>query len=224
MLPIMKTPQATFWTPTRIGLTIGATVLIIGIGSTTLPWGPAEEPRGRMGTAPNATDGAAEKPNPFATPRELEEETWQTRFQLLDGKNRKLADYGGKVLVVDIWATWCGPCRQEIPHLVEMAEEYRSRGVEVLGLTTEDPEFDEERVRNFAQQFGINYDIGWSPLSLTREITRGRNGIPQTLIIDREGVVRKHYVGFHPRFSAPQMKSALDDLLAQDARGATSAP
>jgi thiol-disulfide isomerase/thioredoxin len=212
----MKMTSKTFWTPTRIGLTIGALILVVGVVSTTLPWSTSNEPAGgREISTPKSRN---------ATPRELEAETREAPFDLLNGKARTLSDYAGSILIINLWATWCGPCRQEIPHLVEIAEEYRSRGVKILGLTTEDPDEDLERVRDFAEQFSINYEIGWATMPLIQEITKGRNGIPQALIVDQEGVVRKHYVGFHPRFSAPQMKSALDELLAKGPVSVESAP
>ena len=210
------TKQNTFWTPTRIGLTIGALILVVGVVSTTLPWRTGDESAGGGDTSrPKSRN---------ATHRELEAETREAPFELLNGKARKLSDYTGDILIINLWATWCGPCRQEIPHLVEIAEEYGSKGVKILGLTTEDPEEDLELVREFTKQFSINYEIGWATRPLIQEITKGRNGIPQALIVDQEGVVRKHYVGFHPKFSAPQMKSALDELLAKGPGSAESAP
>jgi len=212
----MMMKQKTFWTPTRIGLTIGALILVVGVVSTTLPW-----------RIPDESTGGGETSRPKsrnATRRELKAETREEPFELLNGKARKLSDYAGKVLIINLWATWCGPCRQEIPHLVEIAEEYGSRGVRILGLTTEDPEEDLELVREFTKKLSINYEIGWATRPLIQEITKGRNGIPQALIVDQEGVVRKHYVGFHPKFSAPQMKSALDELLAKGPGSVESAP
>ena len=210
------TKQNTFWTPTRIGLTIGALILVVGVVSTTLPWRIGDE---------SAGGGETSRPKSRnATRRELKAETREAPFELLNGKARKLSDYAGKVLIINLWATWCGPCRLEIPHLVEIAEEYGSRGVRILGLTTEDPEEDLELVREFTKKFSINYEIGWATRPLIQEITEGRNGIPQALIVDQEGVIRKHYVGFHPKFSAPQMKSALDELLAKGPGSAESAP
>lgn len=208
--------QKTFWTPTRIGLTIGALILVVGVVSTTFPRRTTDEP-----------GGVGETPKPksrHATPRALEAETREAPFDLLTGKPRKLSDYAGNILIINLWATWCGPCRQEIPHLVEIAEEYGSRGVKILGLTTEDPEEDLERVRDFTEQYSITYEIGWATRPLIQEITKGRNGIPQALIVDQQGVVRKHYVGFHPTFSAPQMRSALDELLAKGPGSAEGTP
>src|SRR6266540_3034915 len=87
----------------------------------------------------------------------LPENVMQASINLLDGQKAKLADYSGKVLIVDLWATWCGPCRQEIPHLVELAKEYKSKGVEVIGLTKEDPENQPEAVKQFSELMNINY-------------------------------------------------------------------
>jgi thiol-disulfide isomerase/thioredoxin len=139
----------------------------------------------------------------------------QMSFKLLDGQSLKLADYSGKVVVVDLWATWCGPCRQEIPHLIEMANEYKSRGVEVVGLTTEDPAAQEQVVKDFTQQFKINYPIGWADPDLAEVLMNGRNGIPQTIIIGKDGKVKKHFVGFHPLASPRQMKAAVDEAIAE---------
>jgi thiol-disulfide isomerase/thioredoxin len=144
----------------------------------------------------------------------LPAEVMQTSFKLVDGESRKLADYSGKVLVVDLWATWCRPCRQEIPHLIEMANEYREKGVEVIGLTTEDPESDAQMVRDFSQQFKINYPVGWAE-PISEQLMNGRDGIPQTIIIGRDGRVKRHFVGFNRSISVPQMKAALDEAVAE---------
>lgn len=208
MNSIEQPGKSPFWTPSRIGLTAAALILVVAISSAVYHQDSPTE--SQVGTVGNPAR------NPAATPRELPADVQQSSFSLLSGQSRKLSDYAGKVLVLDLWATWCGPCRIEIPHLIQMAKDYKDKGVEVLGLTTEDPATDAQLVRDFSRKFEINYEIGWANSLLTREIMRGRNSIPQTLIIDRAGVVRKHFVGFHPQFSAPQMKAALDEIVAMD--------
>jgi thiol-disulfide isomerase/thioredoxin len=152
----------------------------------------------------------AKPPAPGALP----ENVMQANINLLDGQTKKLADYEGKVLVVDLWATWCGPCRQEIPHLVAIANEYKDRGVEVIGLTNEDPETDSEMVKQFSEMFKINYPIGWANVEMQRGLMQGRNGIPQTYIIGRDGTVLKRFVGFNPSISIPQMKAVLEQAVS----------
>lgn len=120
----------------------------------------------------------------------------------------------GKAVVLDFWATWCGPCRQEIPHLIEMARDYKSKGVEVIGLTTENPQTDAEDVKKFTKEFKITYPVGWANPQMQVGLMSGRNGIPQTLILGRDGKVRNHFVGFSAPISVPQMKAALDEAIA----------
>jgi thiol-disulfide isomerase/thioredoxin len=208
-----KSSKPSFWTPTRIGLTVSALLLIAAIASALYS---NNIPRpGDVDDAAPGTPGVSSRPATRAPsePKALSEEVMQTSIKLIDGKSRRLADYAGKVLVVDLWATWCGPCRQEIPHLVEMAEEYKSRGVEVIGLTTEDPGMDAQLVKEFSKQFKINYPIGWG-LPIADGLMNGRNGIPQTIIIGRDGKVKRHFVGFNPIVSPPQMRAVLDEAVA----------
>ena len=153
-----------------------------------------------------------DEPGTVALPASLLEEN----FKLLNGESRKLADYEGKVLLIDIWATWCGPCRQSIPHLVELAKEYKNKGVEIIGLTTERDDPDEQFVREFSAQLKINYPIGWANPTLESGLKNGRSGIPQTIIVGRDGKVKYHTVGFHPKLSIPEMKAVLDEALGSE--------
>jgi thiol-disulfide isomerase/thioredoxin len=156
-------------------------------------------------TAPNAPAGSTELPAGLS----------EASFKTLDGSSKRLADYKGKVVIVDLWATWCGPCRQEIPHLIELANTYRDKGVEVVGLTNENPETDAQAVRAFSQQFKINYPIGWADPTMATNLMRinGRGGIPQTFVIGKDGKVKGKFVGFHPAISPPQIKAALDQAI-----------
>lgn len=135
-------------------------------------------------------------------------------FQTLTGKTQRLADYSGKVLVLDIWATWCGPCRLEIPHLSELAREFKTRGVEVIGFTTEDPATDTAKVQQFVSEFRINYAIAWARDEFALHLMQGRNTIPQTYVIGRDGTVYKHLIGFNAQASPAQLRAAVTEALA----------
>jgi thiol-disulfide isomerase/thioredoxin len=193
------------WTATRIGLLSAALILMAAIAYTFYQENGARPPM----TVNSRSNNASSASRPDAPPAPLSDDVMQASINLIDGKTTKLADYSGKVLVIDLWATWCGPCQQEIPHLIEIAKEYKGRGVEVIGLTREDPENTAEDVKQFSKDFNINYPIGLADEDMQRELMRGRGAIPQTYIIGRDGKVLRHFVGFS-RAIVPEMKAALE--------------
>ena len=129
------------------------------------------------------------------------------------GASFKLADFFGKVMVVNLWATWCGPCRQEIPELVKLHKEFHSRGVEIIGLSTENPDASAEKVRKFIQDFQIDYRIGWAPVEVGVPLMQGHESIPQIFVISRDGRILKHFRGFSPANTSAELKQALEDAL-----------
>ncbi len=196
-----------------IGLIGSAVLLVAAIGSALYNRGAQEEPKATITKVQPAQPQTAQQAQP-QPPAEMAPAVLQASFKTLDGRTKKLADYSGKVVIVDLWATWCGPCRQEIPHLVAMAKDYKSKGVEVIGLTNENPTADEQKVKDFSKEFKINYAVGWADPQMQIGLMNGRNGIPQTIIIGRDGKVKKHFVGFHAAISPPQMKAALEEAIA----------
>ena len=166
----------------------------------------------QRGAQPAAAQPAA---NPGAAVP-LSDQALNAEIQPLDGAPFRLSDFKGKVVVLDIWATWCGPCRYEIPHLVEISKEFASKGVEVIGLTLENPQTDEEKVRDFARQYKINYKLGWGRADVAQELMAGRGNIPQTFII-KDGKIMKRFIGFSPDKSPPMLLAAIEE-----ATGATS--
>jgi len=169
-------------------------------------------------TTPNPVNANAPAPAPAvpAAPPTLTELPPQVSVAPLKdakGSSFKLADFFGKVTVVNLWATWCGPCRREIPELVKLHKEFHSRGVEMVGLTTENPDASAEKVRKFIQDFQIDYRIGWAPGEVAAPLMQGHEAIPQTFVISRDGWILKHFVGFSAANTAAQLKQALEDAL-----------
>ena len=128
------------------------------------------------------------------------------------GASFKLADFFGKVMVINLWATWCGPCRREIPELVKLNKEFHSRGVEMIGLSTEDPNASAEKVRKFIQDFQIDYRIGWAPAEVGVPLMQGHEAILQIFVISRDGRILQRFIGYSAAYST-QLKQVLEDAL-----------
>ena len=166
-------------------------------------------------TTPNPVNANAPAPAPAAPPALTELPPAVSVAPLKDAKGAsfKLADFFGKVMVVNLWATWCGPCRREIPELVKLHKEFHSRGVEMIGLSTENPDASAEKVRKFIQDFQIDYRIGWAPVEVGAPLMQGHEVIPQTFVISRDGRILKHFRGFSPANTSAELKQALEDAL-----------
>lgn len=116
----------------------------------------------------------------------------------LDGTTFKVADKKGKVLLLNLWATWCGPCRSEMPELVKMQDEHRANGFEIIGLDTDDEDLDS--INKFAEKMNLNYTLTWAGTDLQNELLKISkfDGIPQSFLIDRDGNLRGVFRGANP--------------------------
>lgn len=208
--------QARFWTPLRIAFTLVVLALIAAFGASSCHQTSEVATPAESAAKTGGGGGGAPAANPAvpAAPAPLSASLMMTELKTLDGKTIKLADYAGKVVVVNLWATWCGPCRYEIPHLIELADEYKGR-VEFIGLTNEDPVDDLEKVKAFVRDQKINYTIGWTTQDFALGMMQGqiRNSIPQSFIITRDGRVIKRFIGFSPSNTPPQMHDALEQAV-----------
>ncbi|PIP15397.1 MAG: hypothetical protein COX46_06010 [bacterium (Candidatus Ratteibacteria) CG23_combo_of_CG06-09_8_20_14_all_48_7] len=111
---------------------------------------------------------------------------------LLDGKTISLNSLKGKVIILNFWATWCPPCRKEIPEFIKFYQRYTSQGIELLGISVDD---DESSLRQFVQASKINYPVAWDRSGRVSSLYGGIRSIPTTFVIDRKGVIRKKFVG-----------------------------
>ena len=111
----------------------------------------------------------------------------------LDGKNIAFSDYSGKVLFLNFWASWCPPCRNEIPGFVEVYEKYKNQGMVILGVSVDHGGVD--LVKSFAKQNNITYPLAMVTRQIIEDYRPG-NSIPFTIIIDREGKIRERHLGY----------------------------
>lgn len=203
--------EVKFWTPLRLMSTVIVLGLLAAFGVSSCNSHdpePKSSPRATSGGRPKGAVSAGLT----ALPREI-----------LDAENRsadsatpiKLSDYSGKVLFINLWATWCGPCRIETPELVKLHKEFQSRGVEMIGLSTEDPDASAQSVQEFVREYEVDYQIGWATREVAITLMQGRTSIPQSFIIARDGRILKRFIGFHPETTPPQLKQALEQALVE---------
>lgn len=210
-----KTTEITkpLWTPVRIAFTVLVLSLFaaFGISSCSSSDEKREAPAPVVrnnGSAPQPVAPAA--PAPMVT---LPASITDAELRAVTGAPIRLSTYNGKVLVVNLWATWCGPCRLETPELVKLHKEFRSQGVEVVGLSTENPDASADKVREFVHNFDVDYRIGWATPEVAITLMQGRDAIPQSFVISRSGRIVKRFVGFNPIDTPKQIRAAIEEAL-----------
>jgi thiol-disulfide isomerase/thioredoxin len=153
---------------------------------------------------------------PTKTPRGallfLPESLQERQIKMLDEGAFRLADFQGRVLVINIWASWCGPCRREVPEYERVRKAYAGREVEFIGLTPEDPRFS-DRVNRFVSQTSFGFRLGWADSKTASILMNGDDSIPQTLVVSGGGNIVSRWSGFSPGRSGDRLKQAIEDAL-----------
>jgi thiol-disulfide isomerase/thioredoxin len=197
--------QKSFWTLGRIIATCAVVVLIATVGYTLLRGHRDEKPDSKV-VLPGTPVASA---TTNATPPDFDVRT-------VDGRSIKLSDYRGKVLVMDFWATWCPPCRQETPQLARLARENRERGLEVIGMHIDDRgRSTPEAIRKFIDHYGITYTVGLATDDMfISYLGTEEDTIPQTLVFGRDGRLIKHLIGYSPS-DGKELDEAVNQALAE---------
>jgi len=174
---------------------VSARLLFAGIGVLAFLAGAA------LWFGARAPGSAAVSPTAEATPAVI----YAATFADESGQARPVGTFQGKVLVVNFWATWCAPCREEMPGFARLQKRWLAQGVQFLGIANDDP----AKVRRFASELGINYPL-WTGGSEVTEFSRrlgNRLGIlPHTVILDPQGRVLESRVGV---YSEPALEERL---------------
>ena len=138
-------------------------------------------------------------------------------LKAVDKGTFKLSDFTGRVIVINLWATWCGPCRAEVPEYEKVRKEFSGKPVEFIGLTTEDPRVAEQKVKQFVRDFNFGFRIGWADREIRAALMTGRNAIPQTIVISSNGHVVSHWSGYSRAESRDRLKQTIERALADSA-------
>jgi thiol-disulfide isomerase/thioredoxin len=203
-----------------------AAFIFVSFALTALLLAGCNQPAATGNSANNANNNTAtiiNTSNPANTvakkivTQELPPTMTNADIKLLDGTTTKLKDQKGKIILVNLWATWCGPCRQEMPELIKIQDEYKDKGVMVLGLDV-DPE-SETAVKNFVEKQGLNYTVGWATEDVANamlEISK-MGGIPQSFLIAQDGKLARIFKGYNPVTMPNDVRRSIDELLAPPA-------
>ena len=196
------------WTGARVALAaLTFALLAVALSSSC---NPTDSTRDGSKPAPPSTLPPAAKTAPTrqmnstpppatTTPTEMPAELVNAALTTLDGKASTLADYKGKVVIINLWATWCGPCRREIPDFIEIHKDYEGRGVEVLGVTSVDERNTEESIEEFVKDFKINYKIVKVERQDWENFLAPNFNIPQTYVLGQDGRLLRKFVGYSPQ-------------------------
>jgi peroxiredoxin len=165
-----------------ITLAAAAAVTILGCGN-----GASRDAR------TEGSEAQAASVNTVQTRGELGEQAFDFTLKNLEGKDVRLSDFKGKIVILDFWATWCGPCKMELPHFRELYKQYKDKGVAIVGVALDQQGL--KIVAPFVQKNQIEYVT----LIGTPDVV-GRygdiRGIPTTFIINQKGKITNKFVGY----------------------------
>ena len=146
-----------------------------------------------MSNRPVSVSGQPTTNLPLPPTKPVSEMTWTTD----DNRVQKLSDMAGKAVILDFWATYCPPCRQEIPHLNALIAKYGAENLQIVGLNV-GGEDDRPEIPKFLANTKLDYPIAYPEEELWRFIFAGRDDIPQTVVFDRSGKMVTKIIGFSP--------------------------
>ena len=144
-----------------------------------------------VGNKPVSINNIPQTNVPLPPSKPLGEMRWTT----LDGKEQKLKDLQGKVVVLDFWATFCPPCLEEIPHLNGLQTKYGAENLQIVGLNVGGDD-DRPKIAEFAEKLKVNYALAIPEDALMQFIFATQNDIPQTAVFDRSGKLIEKFVGY----------------------------
>jgi thiol-disulfide isomerase/thioredoxin len=156
-----------------------------------------------------ATAGAQEEPGKDILAKKAPDFTLPS----VAGGNFRLSSLKGKVVVLDFWAVWCGPCEDSMPFFQKLQDTYRTEGLEVVGLHVDDRAPPTDEVKEFLDDLGIRY----ANVVSTAEVDDAYlvYAMPTTYILDRDGVVKKRHVGFNPKTAPGRIENDVKELLGR---------
>jgi thiol-disulfide isomerase/thioredoxin len=206
----------------RIGwpraLSASAFALLFGVSGCTENKAGADSTPGIPSPYPPGAALKPAEPVPAEAPQRGYQAAPDFTLENLAGGTLQLSSLRGKVVLIDFWATWCGPCRTAIPHLNSLYAAHKAQGLEVIGVSVDRGRGNQsgaDLVKEFAKQVKLDYPQVMATQA-TVQAYGGIQSIPTAFLIDREGFIRKRYVGLQPKHV---FDAAVQELLNEPAPG-----
>ena len=132
-------------------------------------------------------------------------------------KRKTLDDYRGDVVMINIWATWCAPCRIEMPAIEQLHRAYAQKGLKIIAVSVDEPG-SQPQIRSFVKEYGLTFEVLHDPGGQEGKVSRDyqTTGYPETVIIGRDGIIRKKLLGAHD-WNSVENRALIDRLLAEKA-------
>jgi peroxiredoxin len=156
-----------------------------------------------------AQEKEAGKPQYVILPAEIMDRELTT----IDSRHLKLSNYSDKIIVMNMFASWCRPCVENLIDLVLLRKEYQTHPIEVIGLVSEKDEADIEAIHKLTSQLKIEFQVVWDTRDFGESLVKtvaGQRVLPQTFVIDKRGRTRKHFQGYNSQFTPRLLREALD--------------
>jgi cytochrome c biogenesis protein CcmG, thiol:disulfide interchange protein DsbE len=127
-------------------------------------------------------------------------------------REKRLSDYRGKVLMINVWATWCLPCRVEMPSIEALNKAYASKGLKIVAVSIDDPGMD-PAIRAFVKQYGLTFEVLHDPKNTIADLY-DVTGYPETFILGKDGIIRKKLMSATD-WNSPEARALVDRLLVE---------
>lgn len=187
-------------------------IIVLAIAIVVVNWWKPVEKEGAKEKSNSETEevSSADEDVPGVDLSEVEEGKLAPDFELvtLDGETVKLSDYRGKKVILNLWATWCPPCRAEMPHMQNFYEKNKDKGIEIVAVNLTNMDNGKMQINKFVNDFGLTFDI---PLDEDGDIGMQYQAftIPTSYIIDTEGRIASKVVG---PMDEPTMESLTNEI------------
>jgi thiol-disulfide isomerase/thioredoxin len=190
-----------------------AVIAVLAVGAGAAYWLRAGQPKGATSSAAPEAGPTTAAPALGPAQPDAVAALWRASLTDVAGKPHGLDAYKGRVLVVNFWASWCGPCVREMPALADLSRQYAGKGVQFVGIGVDS----EQNVQSFLQKVPVDYPIfvsGFGGADLAREFGNAAGGLPFTVVIDANGAVRSTKLG---EIAPDELRRTLDGIRANSA-------